>query len=1085
MGSSTSNFAFLAPHAPVLVELASAAERYAASDPNAALFKLRLFAELLARRIAAHVGLLPSREETQRDLLIRLQDRGVLVGTARELFHGLRRRGNTAVHQAAGDRAEALHQLRMAHSLALWFHRTFGDDPHFEPGPFVPPPERPLEADLAEEVERLRRELEEQQQVLDREKARMAEELVAIQEGAQASPPTEVQAKVERAARLSEAIELDEAATRRIIDQQLRDAGWEADSETLRYSHGARPQKGKNVAIAEWPTESGPVDYALFRGLDAIGVVEAKRRSIDVAGVVQQAKRYSRGFSFEGGAQPMAGPWGDHRVPFVFATNGRPYLRQIESKSGIWFEDLRHSKSLGRALSGWYTPHGLAELFKQDVHTAERKLESEPTEYLGLREYQIRAIRAVENALAEGRTTCLVAMATGTGKTKTAIGLVYRLIKAKRFRRILFLVDRSALGDQTADAFKDTRLENLQTFTDIFDLKEQGDITPESETKLHIATVQAMVRRILNADDPASVPPVDTYDCLIVDECHRGYTLDRELSDGELQFRDFADYISKYRRVLDYFDAAKIGLTATPALHTTEIFGAPTFRYSYREAVVDGWLADHAPPYQIVTALAEAGIHFDRGEQVNLFDPDKGIVDSAHLPDELHFEIDAFHRKVITENFNRVVCEKLAKHIDPSLPTKTLVFCVNDQHADLVVTLLSRALQDRYGGIDSDTVLKITGSVDDPRGLIRRFRNERIPNIAVTVDLLTTGIDVPAIGNLVFLRRVKSRILYEQMLGRATRLCPEIDKQDFRIFDAVQLYEALEPVTSMKPVVQNVSLTFQQLVRELATVQDERAREGVLEQLVAKLHKKASRLEGEDLTRFEHLAGQGPREVARMLRQSTPAQAAAWFETRGFLVNLLDRPARSNRSIYLSPHEDTVRRVERGYGNATKPEDYLSNFATFIRENLNHIPALLVVTQRPRELTRTALKDLAMVLDENGFTEANLQTAWREKTNTDIAASIIGFIRQAALGDPLLPYDERVARALRAVQASRSLNEVQRKWLDRIGQAMKNDRVVDRDALNRGQFATNGGFDRLNKIFDGQLENVLGDLAQAAWEQAG
>ena len=194
----------------------------------------------------------------------------------------------------------------------------------------------------------------------------------------------------------------------------------------------------------------------------------------------------------------------------------------------------------------------------------------------------------------------LLAMATGTGKTKTCIALIYRLLKAKRFRRILFLVDRSALGEQASNAFKDTRMESLQTFADIFGIKELEEQSPDSDTAVHIATVQGMVARVLNPAEDVPPPPVDQYDCIVVDECHRGYLLDRELSETELTFRSFDDYISKYRRVLDYFDAVKIGLTATPALHTTEIFGPPIFTYSYREAVIDGFLIDHEPPYTII-----------------------------------------------------------------------------------------------------------------------------------------------------------------------------------------------------------------------------------------------------------------------------------------------------------------------------------------------------------------------------------------------------------------------------------------------------------------------------------------------------
>ncbi len=153
-------------------------------------------------------------------------------------------------------------------------------------------------------------------------------------------------------------------------------------------------------------------------------------------------------------------------------------------------------------------------------------------------------------------------------------------------------------------------------FANIFGIKELDEQLPDNDTALHIATVQGMVKRLLYPSGDQSLPPVDQYDCIIVDECHRGYLLDRELSDTELSFRDFDEYISKYRRVLDYFDAVKIGLTATPAQHTSEIFGKPIFNYSYREAVIDGYLVDHEPPIQIKTQLSIEGIHWQAGETI-------------------------------------------------------------------------------------------------------------------------------------------------------------------------------------------------------------------------------------------------------------------------------------------------------------------------------------------------------------------------------------------------------------------------------------------------------------------------------------
>jgi type I restriction enzyme, R subunit len=178
------------------------------------------------------------------------------------------------------------------------------------------------------------------------------------------------------------------------------------------------------------------------------------------------------------------------------------------------------------------------------------------------------------------------------------------------------------------------------------------------------------------------------------------------------------DYISKYRRVLEWFDATKIGLTATPALHTVDIFGKPVFTYAYREAVIDGYLVDQEPPIRITTGLAKAGIHFGSGENVELVDTRTGKVDLATLADAVDFEIDQFNKAVMTEPFNYVVAQELAKHIDPSLPDKTLVFAASDAHADILVNALRRAFREAYDEIEDASIRKITGSVDKVAKLI-------------------------------------------------------------------------------------------------------------------------------------------------------------------------------------------------------------------------------------------------------------------------------------------------------------------------------------------------------------------------------
>jgi type I restriction enzyme, R subunit len=1156
--TASPNFAYLAHHDARLVALGTQAEEHFAADPTVALFKLRQFGEFLAQRAAAKVGLFVGPEDGQQQLIDRLWERGVIGATQRSLFHDLRRVGNAAVHEGKGDHREALHQLRMARELAVWFQRSFGNNRKFEPGPFVPPSEpRKAEATLHEELQRLRddvsargkeleaaaRAIEEAKKAAEKEAAekltaqeraakakedaaiwealaneqveahrettraavqrsaaledqnkKLLAELAALQAAAQAMPPKQLALTIEQASDASEAIELDEAATRTLIDRQLRDAGWEVDSERLTFEHGVRPTKGKNLAIAEWPTladgKEGWADYVLFAGLQVVAVVEAKRKHKDVMGVIPQAKRYSVGYVVRGDEfLPEGSPWGTHKVPFLFATNGRPYLRQLRTKSGIWFLDARRSENHPVPLEGWYTPEGLVDLLKQNVDDAHAKLKVEPMPYIE-REYQKSAILAVEKGLEEGKRELLIAMATGTGKTRTCIGLCYRLLKTKRFRRVLFLVDRNALGKQTADALKDLRLENLQTFTDIFDVKELADLKPDRETKLQIATIQAMVKRVLGPFDDgaeADIPPVDQYDCIVVDECHRGYLLDRELSDREFLFRDEDDYISKYRRVLDHFDAAKIGLTATPAIHTKEIFGAPIFSYSYREAVVDGFLVDHEPPIRIVTKLAHDGIHYDAREEVLVLDRSTQTVKKEELADEMQFDVETFNRRVITENFNRAVLGELVNHIDPEQDEKTLIFCATDEHADTVVLLLKEALKAKYGSVDDDAVAKITGAADRPLEAIRRYRNERHPNIAVTVDLLTTGIDVPRIANLVFLRRIRSRILYEQMIGRATRLCPEIGKERFRIFDAVDLYSALKDVTDMKPVVVNPLVTFEQLAKEIVEGKEEEFRRESIEEFLAKLQRKKRALAGEAEERFKTAAGMGVKELALFLRKSGVAEAAQYFKGHPALVGFLDRTVGTvDYKTVVSEKTDELREVTRGYGKhgSRPPGDYLQAFRSFVESNLNKLPALLVVTQRPRDLTREDLRQLKLTLDQEGFSEKSVQTAWREQKNEDIAATIVGYIRQLALGSPLVPYAERVDRALQRLRRAHKFTDPQSKWLDRIAKQVKLETVVDRASFDAGQFRADGGFARLNKVFDGQLETLLGELADEVWKDA-
>jgi type I restriction enzyme R subunit len=1119
----TANFGFLTAHDEQLVRLGSLAERYFRDDPNTCVIKLRQFGEILAQLVAANTGLYLNPQEAQVDLLRRLKFERIIPREAGELFHHLRTIGNKATHANAGDYAEALTALKVARELGVWFHRTFGRDKKFSPGPFVAPPDPVAVTDqLRLELLRLRNDLEISKTEVEKARsmadeiarARLTAEERAMREAAERSvweqlaceaeqakqtllqqletlqataKPRQTLELVEIAEHASNDIYLDEAATRGLIDQRLRERGWTADTEKIRYSNGVRPAKGQNMAVAEWPTTSGPADYAVFIGIECVAVIEAKRKHKNVSSVIDQAQRYARGFAVKEGITVTGGPWEGYKIPLGFATNGRPFLKQLETESGIWFRDFRKETNNRRALVDWPTPDGLRALLDMDREKAHATLKAMPIEVgFPLRPYQRRAIEAIEAALEADRRQMLVAMATGTGKTKLSIALMYRLLSSKRFRRICFVVDRSALGEQAAGEFRTTKVVTAKTFADIFGLKDLDTITPEPETKVHICTIQGLVKRVLFADSPSDAPPVDQYDLMVIDECHRGYLLDREMSDTELQFRSQEDYVSKYRRVLEHFDATKIGLTATPALHTAQIFGDPIFTYSYREAVVDGFLIDHEPPIRIETELSRAGIKFNRGEEVEILDTGSGKLDLIHAPDEVHFDVEEFNKQVITVEFNRVVAEALSEYIDPNLPGKTLIFAVSDAHADIVVDQLKKAMTMRYGDIEDNAVKKITGSVDRPGQQIRSYRNDALPKIAVTVDLLTTGIDVPRITNLVFIRRVNSRILYEQMLGRATRRCDEIGKETFKIFDAVDIYPHLQGLTAMRPVVVKPSISLTQLLTEFIAARDERHRELLRGQIVVKLRRRAKHLAQEARDAYLSEAGETPEQTIARVQNCGLPELSEWLSAKPKLGEILDwnPDVSGGRFLPISHHPDKIAEISRGYGLAARPEDFIDNFVTFIKTNIDKIDALTIVVQRPRELTRKHLRDLKLELDRLGYSETALRKAWQDVKNEDVAASIVGFIRQAAIGEPLVSYEDRVKSAVRRMLLKRSWSEPQRKWLKRIEEQILRELIVDRESIDQEPFRADGGFTRLNKVFDGRLEDILDDIKEEIWKKA-
>lgn len=1081
-----SNFEFLNKYWPALAQIGAAAESYVYSDANACLYKLGMFGERLILEIFAFEHIKePTIDNTHANRIRLLKREGLIPKKIDDILYALRKTRNDAVHAGADSVEDAKTLLSMTYNLAVWFMEVYGDWGYIAPA-FVMP-ENVVQPDYESIIK------EQEEKIVA-----LSKQVEAVSTAASTKTSKE---RAEKGETASESMELSEAETRYLIDEQLRKVGWETDTNTLRYSKGIRPQKGRNLAIAEWPTDSavgknGYADYALFVGLKLVGIVEAKKAAIDIPSVIDhQCKEYAKGIKGEH-QEYIINQWGAYKVPFVFATNGRKYLKQIETKSGIWYLDLRNGANAPKALQGWISPQGLMEQLEKDITAANSALQNTPFDLLrdpdglNLRKYQINAIEAAEQAVIDGKQTVLLSMATGTGKTRTILGMIYRFIKSDRFKRVLFLVDRTALGEQAEDVFKEVKIEELMTLDSIYNIKGLDEKEIDRETKIHIATVQSLVKRILYPEGD-TMPSVTDYDLIVVDEAHRGYILDKEMSETEMLYRNQDDYISKYRTVIEYFDAVKIALTATPALHTTEIFGKPVFNYSYREAVIDGYLVDHDAPHNIRTKLRVEGIKYEKGEQLAIYDPVTGeVLNSAELEDDMKFEIDTFNRQVITENFNRTVLNEIAWDLNPDGQGKTLIYAVDDNHADLIVKILKKIYAE--GGVDNDTVMKITGSVAGGNKkkiseAIKRFKNESLPKIVVTVDLLTTGIDVPEITTLVFMRRIKSRILFEQMLGRATRLCPSIGKTHFEIYDPVGVYESLQDVSNMKPVVTNPSTRFGDLMKglEVATTDEQLAYQ--INLIVAKLQRKRRNISKKALEQFENLTGgKDLGAFAEHLNSSTIKEAAAELlgHREAFSVLDKDRPHSKSPRI-IDDHPDVVIDHTRGYGEGQKPEDYLEAFKEFINNNMNAIAALRTVCTRPSELTREALKSLKLELDRHDFTEKQLNSAWNEMTNQDIVADIIAFIRQQALGSALVGREQRVKHAFAKLRTNHEFNKTQLDWLKRIEKVLLEESVLDEQIFEVGAFKNAGGFTIIDRRFGGKLREIMTELNEYLYDDGG
>lgn len=1057
------NFSFFKDDLEYLGEIANNAERYIYDDSNTALFKIRQFLEELTKVVIAEEKVENTESLTQLNKLNKLNREGVVPTEILDYFHFVRKHGNKATHIAKYEHKEiALEAIKFAHKISIWFMEVYVDW-EFNAESYLIPDKNNSNEQLKIENDRLEKEFEEQIEKIRSETV----------------DDSTKRRRKEKSKRYIRDNQMNEKETRLLIDQKLQEADWEVDTEKLNFQkYGTLPEKNKDMIISEWPTRNGRVDYAMFIDQVLVGVIEAKSKKEDISSVLDsQSKEYSRNaFAFEGIQLVDFEGNEEYKVPFIYATNGRPFLEQVKEKSGVWFWDARIPDKHASTLEGWHSPKDLKKKLETYVKTADEELQKMSFDNFGLRYYQKEAIKSVEIALSQNQSKILVAMATGTGKTRTAIALTYRLIKTRKVRRILFLVDRKTLGKQTYDAMQDTKLVNNMSLSQLYDIVGLNEVVPNDETKVQIATVQGMVRRLFYGDKKTK-PSVGQYDLIIVDEAHRGYINDKEMTDEELEFHNQEDYVSQYRRVLDYFDASVLGLTATPALHTTEIFGMPIYKYSYNQAVVDGFLIDYEPPYLIETDLNQKGIHYTQGDEIQFYNPNTHKIDLEIVEDEINFDVEQFNRKVRTEKFNETVIKELVNYIDLESEDKTLVFAMNNEHADMVVRLFKQSFGDIGEKVSDDLVTKITSSVYKPDEKIIRFKNELIPKIVVTVDLLSTGVDVPEITNIVFLRAVKSRILFEQMLGRATRLAPHINKDVFRIFDAVGVYHKLEEFSEMKPVVKSQSKSIEDLkidILESPTIDEAEFHK---KQLIAKIQRKKQKMDNIGTKAFESISDG---KTIDQFIDELQAFNSEDIKVNEHLISFFEDYLPEKKRIINSEHEDNSRGIKRSYGKENiSPADYLDEFDEYIKNNINKIPALQIVTSRPKDLTKEDLKQLKYILKSEGYDKENLKSAWRNVKQEEIAADLISYIRQAALGIALEDKETRVNRAMQKVYGLHDWTPKQKRWLDRIKKQLIQEPILGpqpEKAFEEEPFKSQGGYRSVSKIIGKEEVNEIVEL---------
>lgn len=884
--------------------------------------------------------------------------------------------------------------------------------------------------------------------------------------------------------------ESEKITRKKRIDAQLKKLGW----KIIPYETGLNTSALGRHAVEEYPTSNGPADYGLFVNGKLLGITEAKKHGIGAQNVLEQAKRYARGVVHN------VGRWGEYMVPFLFSSSGEQ----------VWFLDVRHPQNISRPIREFYTPDALWEFFHRDEALSSVWFRETPIDNPRLRPYQKKAIAATEEAVIDGKRKMLLAMATGTGKTFTTVNQIYRLLKSKKAKRILFLVDRKALAAQAATAFaafetpsglklnQEYELYSQRFKKEDLDEGEKFDVSvlpneyltkPDaSKTFVYICTIQRMAINLLGKDavmgdadndnddesdaDKLDIP-IHAFDVIIADECHRGYTSKES---------------NVWRTVLEYFDAIKIGLTATPALHTVSYFNEPVYRYTVNEAILDGFLVGY-DAVKIKSGVLMNGVFLKEGEQVGKLDTLSGQLRIEGLEDERQFDASQVERKITVPDTNRKIILELKKYCnlfeeENGRFPKTLIFASNDinniSHADALVNFCKETFNR-----GDDFVAKITGNpnVDRPLEKIRKFRNRPEPKIVVSVDMLSTGVDIPSLEFIVFLRPVKSRILWEQMLGRGTRLCTDINKEKFTVFDCFDgtLIEYFKNVTNFDDLTAD-PIPVTEIIRR---INDNEDRDHNVNVFVKRLRRVEKRINSEGRKEFEKYIAEGDiGKFADNFKQSIEYDFSSTMKIlndKGFQKLLVNYKRSRIPFIVAQSKVDTVesQMVFEVEEKLLKPAEYLDAFAEFIKSNKEKIEAVKILLEKPKDWKTEVLKTLRRDLLKNHFPESSLKRA-TQLVHKKHLPDIISIIKKAAKNEPLLEVNERVDKAIQTLFSGKELTAEQSEWIQYIKEHLIQNQTLDKEDFEYSPILErHGGWGRFKKVFSTDAETIIIKINEA------